>query len=186
MSRRQTCLITAFIVMGALVSCSGDTTPATTIADKPSSVETTPTTDGTFTGKNLFAIFVTDLKVSAEFYRDILGFEFIGYLHPVSLIYQQEWTDQERSPVYAAFKAGEQKFGLAVPQRALQEAWVATGRYFFQVNDLEAHRKRIADTGTSLSPIMNSPLLQRFYVPDPDGLQIYFAVTVADAPHNPW
>ena len=34
---------------------------------------------GTFTGDVLFPIYVSDVAVSGVFYRDVLGFGFVGY-----------------------------------------------------------------------------------------------------------
>ncbi len=138
-----------------------------------------------FTGQLNFAIYVADVQASTQFYRDVLGFEFLGYLKQNPMSYVQDW-EGETPPTYAAFQACDQKFGLQLPQRLEDEACVGCGRYFFRVNDLEAHHTRIAAQGVTMSPILNSDILKRFYVFDPDGLKIYFAQSVPGAPVDPW
>ena len=45
---------------------------------------------------------------------------------------------------------------------------------------------RVSAHGVRLSQIHSSALLRRFYVPDPDGLMVFFAETAVGAPLDPW
>lgn len=138
-----------------------------------------------FTGELIFPIYVSDVEVSAVFYGDVLGFEFLGYYDYETNSYVQSWQDT-LPPKYAGFVAGDQKFGLHKPANEAQEECVGCGRYYFRVHDLDAQHARVSAHGVRLSQIHSSALLRRFYVPDPDGLMVFFAETAAGAPLNPW
>jgi len=138
-----------------------------------------------FTGQLIFPIYVTDVEVSAEFYRNVLGFEFLGYYDYDTSAYTTTWQDS-LPPTYAGFVAGDQTFGLHKPADEAQGACVGCGRYYFRVNDLDAEHERISALGVAISPIHSSALLRRFFVPDPDGLKIFFAETAEAAPLDPW
>ena len=138
-----------------------------------------------FIGDVLFPIYVKDVEISAAFYRDILGFEFLGFWDYQNDCYVIAWQDT-LPPTYAGFSAGGQKFGLHKPVNESQERCVGCGRYYFRVNDVEAEYSRISMHNVPISPIHSSSLLKRFYVPDPDGLQIFFAETAPEAPVDPW
>jgi predicted enzyme related to lactoylglutathione lyase len=138
-----------------------------------------------FTGDVLFPIYVSDVEVSAAFYRDVLGFEFLGYWDYEADGYVATWVDT-MPPRYAGFVAGGQKFGLHKPASESQEQCVGCGRYYFRVVDVEEEHSRISGHGVPISPVHSSSLLKRFYVPDPDGLQVFFAETAEGAPVSPW
>jgi len=138
-----------------------------------------------FTGQLIFPIYVSDVKVSAAFYRDVLGFEFLGYYEYETNSYVQSWQDT-LPPKYAGFVAGDQKFGLHKPANEAQEQCVGCGRYYFRVHDLDAQHARVSAHGVRLSQIHSSALLRRFYVLDPDGLMVFFAETAVGAPLDPW
>jgi predicted enzyme related to lactoylglutathione lyase len=137
------------------------------------------------TGDVLFPIYVSDVAASAAFYRDVLGFEFLGYWNYEADGYVSTWEDS-LPPKYAGFVAGGQKFGLHKPANESQEQCVGCGRYYFRVEDVEAEHARISEHGVAISPVHSSSLLKRFYVPDPDGLQVFFAETAEGAPVDPW
>jgi predicted enzyme related to lactoylglutathione lyase len=139
----------------------------------------------TFTGQLIFPIYVSDVEVSTVFYRDVLGFEFLGYWDYDASAYVASWPDTTM-PKYAGFVAGDQKFGLHKPANEQQEQCVGCGRYYFRVEDLDSEHARISAHGVRLSPIHSSALLRRFFVPDPDGLQVFFAETAEGAPVEPW
>ena len=140
---------------------------------------------GNFTGQLIFPIYVNDVEVSAEFYRDILGFEFLGYYDYETNSYVYAWEDT-LPPTYAGFVAGDQTFGLHKPVNEAQGQCVGCGRYYFRVHDLDVEYERISIRGVPVSPIHSSSLLRRFHVPDPDGLKIFFAETAEGAPLDPW
>jgi predicted enzyme related to lactoylglutathione lyase len=138
-----------------------------------------------FTGELIFPIYVSDVEVSAVFYRDVLGFEFLGYYDYETNAYVRDWQDTE-PPKYAGFVAGDQKFGLHKPANERQDECVGCGRYYFRVRDLDAQHARVSAHGVRVSPIHSSALLRRFHVPDPDGVMIFFAETASEAPLDPW
>ena len=140
---------------------------------------------GQFTGEVTFPIYVSDVQRSASFYRDVLGFRFLGYYDHDRRRYVETWTDSI-PPIYAGFEAGGLTFGLHKPMNEEQERFIGAGRYYFRVKDLEQHRRRIRAWGGRPSEISSSTLLTRFFVADPDGLRIYFAVTAENAAIDPW
>lgn len=144
-----------------------------------------PPPSGDFTGHLIFPIYVSDVEVSAAFYRDVLGFQFLGYFDYGTNSYVSAWEDTI-PPTYAGFVAGDQKFGLHRPVDEAQAKCVGCGRYYFRVNDVDAEYERITAKGARVSQIHSSPLLRRFYVPDPDGLKIFFAETAEGALLDPW
>jgi predicted enzyme related to lactoylglutathione lyase len=167
-------LRTSFIVMGLLfawttaVSAAGEGVAA-----------------GRFTGEIIFPIYVTDVEVSAAFYRDVLGFQFLGYYDYEVNAYTKAWQDSV-PPNYAGFVAGNQKFGLHKPGNEAQTACVGCSRYYFRVEDVDAEHERIFALGVEVSAIQTTALLRRFFVRDPDGLLVFFAETVEGAPLDPW
>jgi predicted enzyme related to lactoylglutathione lyase len=173
-------LIIIFILAGLLVAF-GSIVSSEGISEQEEAVLPT----GMFTGEIIFPIYVSDVQVSAEFYRNVLGFEFLGYYDYNTNSYVQSWQDT-LSPKYAGFVAGDQKFGLHKPSNEIQEACVGCGRYYFRVQDLDAEYSRISAHGVRMSQIHSSALLRRFYAPDPDGLKIFFAETADGAPLDPW
>jgi catechol 2,3-dioxygenase-like lactoylglutathione lyase family enzyme len=138
-----------------------------------------------FTGALIFPIYVSDVQASATFYRDVLGFEFLGFYDYEANGYVRSWQGAE-PPRYAGFVAGDQKFGLHKPANEAQERCVGCGRYYFRVKDLDAQHARVSLHEVEVSPIHSSALLRRFYVPDPDGVMIFFAETADGAPLDPW
>lgn len=144
-----------------------------------------PESEPGFTGDVLFPIYVSDVKISSAFYRDVLGFEFLGFWDYQKDCYVTAWQDTV-PPTYAGLSAGGQKFGLHMPVNESQEKCIGCGRYYFRVADVEAEHSRISEHEVPVSPIHSSSLLKRFYVPDPDGLQIFFAETAPGAPVDPW
>jgi len=140
---------------------------------------------GEFTGQVIFPIYVSDVERSASFYRDVLGFRFLGYYDEAQRRYVESWNDSI-PPIYAGFEAGDQTFGLHKPVNEAQERFIGSGRYYFRVKNLKNHRRRIQSWGGRPSEISSTALLTRFYIVDPDGLRIYFAVTAQGAPLDPW
>jgi len=149
----------------------------------PSAADTQ--SSGAFTGQLIFPIHVSDVEVSTAFYRNVLGFEFLGYWDYDANVYVASWPDT-MPPKYAGFIAGDQKFGLHKPANEQQEQCVGCGRYYFRVKNLDSEHARISAHGVHLSPIHDSTLLRRFFVPDPDGLRVFFAETAEGAPVEPW
>ena len=147
--------------------------------------EEAPASSVRFTGEIIFPIYVSDVEVSAAFYREVLGFEFLGYYDYKANEYTSTWQDS-LPPTYAGFVAGDQKFGLHKPMNESQQACVGCGRYYFRVGDVDAEHERISAHGVAISPVHSSTLLRRFYVPDPDGLMVFFAETAEGAPLDPW
>jgi predicted enzyme related to lactoylglutathione lyase len=152
-------------------------------AEKGSSED--PELSSVFTGQLIFPIYVSDVRRSAEFYRDVFGFEFLGYYDYDRNAYVCVWSDSI-PPTYAGFRAGDQTFGLHKPANESQETCIGCGRYYFRVHDLEEHHERISALGVEISRIHSSALLTRFFVRDPDGTLVFFAVTNVTAPLDPW
>ncbi|MGD2069407.1 MAG: VOC family protein [Gemmatimonadota bacterium] len=118
-----------------------------------------------FTGEIKPVLYVADVEVSAPFYRDVLGFEFLGY------------SEADGSPYYAEMAAGSQKFGLHDPMNEEQESWVGHQRLYFRVTDVRAHRAAVLARGASPGELVETDWMDMVIVRDPDGHQIVFATT---------
>ncbi len=132
-------------------------------------------THGTFTGEVKPVLYVSDVERSAPFYRDTLGFAFLGFAGP------------EEDPYYAEMAAAGVKFGLHEPTSTREETMVGQQRLYFRVKDLEAHRGRVLAWGTEAGEIKRTDWMDMFIVGDADGNAIVFAVT-DPVRHsiNPW
>lgn len=141
--------------------------------------------NGEFTGDIKLVFYVRDVRTSAAFYRDALGFEFHHYHDYSTGKSVREWTRDE-PPIYAELSAGGRRFGLHLPQDEADERAVGRAKVYFRVKDLDAHHRRIRAFGVAATPIRRRPWMDMFRVTDPDGHRIYFAYT-DDAVHgNPW
>jgi catechol 2,3-dioxygenase-like lactoylglutathione lyase family enzyme len=133
----------------------------------------------------LLTIYVSDVKRSAAFYRDVLGFDCLGFYDYDSQCYVDPWVSDE-PPVYAGFIAGDQKFGLHRPMNDYQKQCVGKGRCYFEVRDLDRHHRRVLERKGEPSKISDTTYLKMFHVRDPDGRYIFFAVTQRNSPIYPW
>lgn len=128
-----------------------------------------------FTGEVKAVIYVTDVEARAPFYRDVLGFEFLGF------------AESEGEPYYAEMAAGGLKFGLHEPMTAAQKTRVGRLLLYFRVRDLAAQRARVAARGGEPGEIKRTDWMDMFTVRDPDGNEIVFAFTdPARHPIDPW
>lgn len=123
------------------------------------------TAHGGFTGEVKPVLYVADVEASAPFFRDVLGFEFLGF------------SNADGQPYYAEMLAGTLKFGLHEPMSPDQEARVGQQRIYFRVKNLGAHRTRVAAWGGDPGPIRETDWMDMFIVRDPDGHEIVFAFT---------
>jgi predicted enzyme related to lactoylglutathione lyase len=120
---------------------------------------------GGFTGEVKPVLYVTDVEASATFFRDVLGFEFLGF------------SNADGQPYYAEMRAGTLKFGLHEPMSPDQETRIGQQRIYFRVRDLGAHRSRVAAWGGNPGTITKTDWMDMFIVRDPDGHEIVFAFT---------
>lgn len=130
---------------------------------------------GTFTGDIKAVLYVSDVEKSAPFYRDVLGFDFLGF------------ANSKGQPYYAEMAAARVKFGLHEPTSSSQEAKVGQQRLYFRVRDLRAHRARVLARGGEPGEIKVTSWMDMFTVRDPDGNEVVFAVTDPGRhTSNPW
>lgn len=118
-----------------------------------------------FTGEVKPVLYVADVETAAPYFRDVLGFDLLGY------------TDLDGSRYYAELAAGPLKFGLHEPLNDEQEGWVGHQRLYFRVTDLAVHRARVQEAGGGPSETVETGWMDFFIVRDPAGHQIVFAVT---------
>jgi predicted enzyme related to lactoylglutathione lyase len=132
-------------------------------------------TGGDFTGEIKPVIYVRDVEKSAPFYRDVLGFGFLGF------------ANSKGEPYYAELVAADRKFGLHEPLSPAQEDRVGHIRLYFRVRDLEQHRSRILAHGGEPGEIRKTDWMDMFTVIDADGNEIVFAATDPGRhTSNPW
>lgn len=130
---------------------------------------------GKFTGEIKPVLYVSDVEMSAPFYRDVLGFTFEGFANSAG------------QPYYAEMAAAGVKFGLHEPTSTGQETKIGQERLYFRVEDLQAHRSRVLAWGVEPGEIMVTGWMDMFIVRDPDGNEIVFAVTDPERhTSNPW
>jgi predicted enzyme related to lactoylglutathione lyase len=120
---------------------------------------------GIFTGEIKPVLYVSDVERSAPFYRDVLGFDFLGF------------ANLNGQPYYAEMAAAGVKFGLHEPTSPRQETMVGKERLYFRVEDLAAHRSRVLAWGGEPGEIKKTAWMDMFIVSDPDSNEIVFAVT---------
>ncbi|TQV82583.1 VOC family protein [Exilibacterium tricleocarpae] len=138
-----------------------------------------------FTGRLSYPMYVNDVIISAGFYRDALGFEFLGYFDYEKNTYVKEW-DKEKPPIYAGFSAGGQKFGLHLPVNEKQKQAVGKGRFYFEVKNLEKLRRHFEDSDHPISRYFKTGAVNFFYVIDPDGFEIAYGETADKSNIDPW
>lgn len=129
-----------------------------------------------FTGEVKPVLYVEDVRGSADFYRDCLGFEFLFFYdfdHKRSVI---TW-EQSYPPRYAEMAAASQKFGLHLPGCDASRARVGRQRLYFRVRNLLAHRERVCATAIEVGEIQHTAWMDMFEVRDADGHEIVFAST---------
>jgi predicted enzyme related to lactoylglutathione lyase len=130
---------------------------------------------GVFTGDIKPVLYVTDVEASAPFFRDVLGFEFLGY------------ANRDGEPYYAEMAAGGRKFGLHEPMSEAQRSKVGEQRLYFRVQDVAAHRSRIAAWDAEPGEVKKTDWMDMFIVRDADGHEIVFAATDPETHSiDPW
>lgn len=149
-----------YLTVGALTVASGAVLVGV-FGAVPSPREEAPA----FTGEVKPVLYVSDVEESAPFFRDVLGFEFLGY------------ADRDGEPYYAEMGAGPLKFGLHDPLNDEHRSWVGHQRIYFRVDDVGAHRAIVADRGGSPGELIETDWMDMFIVRDLDGHQIVFAAT---------
>jgi predicted enzyme related to lactoylglutathione lyase len=130
---------------------------------------------GGFTGDIKPVLYVSDVEAQATFYRDVLGFEFLGF------------ANADGRPYYAEMAAGGRKFGLHMPMSKEQESKVGQQRLYFRVTDLSFHYSRVSTRGGNPGEIKHTDWMDMFIVRDSDGNEIVFAFTdPAQHSIDPW
>jgi predicted enzyme related to lactoylglutathione lyase len=128
-----------------------------------------------FTGEVKPVLYVTDVEVAAPFYRDVLGFEFLGF------------SNANGEPYYAEMTAGPLKFGLHEAMNPEQEPRIGQQRLYFRVTDLPGHLARIAEAGGAPGDMIETDWMDMFIVRDADGHEIVFAYSdPSEHPIDPW
>jgi predicted enzyme related to lactoylglutathione lyase len=121
---------------------------------------------GGFTGDIKSVLYVSEVEASAQFFDEVLGFEFLGLANLAS-----------GEPYYAEFAANGRKFGLHEPINEEQEERVGQQRIYFRVRDLEAHRARLEARDVAVGETVKTDWMDFFIVRDADGHEIVIAVT---------
>lgn len=131
--------------------------------------------DPVFTGEVKPVLYVEDVEAAVPFYRDVLGFGFLGF------------SELEGAPYYAEMTAGPLKFGLHEPLDPEQEERVGRQRLYFRVRDVDAQRAAVTRRGGEPSEMVRTAWMDFFIVRDADGHEIVFAVTdPARHDMDPW
>jgi predicted enzyme related to lactoylglutathione lyase len=146
----------------------GTTAAAFMIASSACSQPPSPAAEaGLVTGEVKPVLDVTDVEVAAPFYRDVLGFGFLGY------------SNSDGEPYYAEMTAGPLKFGLHEAMNPEQESRIGQQRLYFRVTDLGAQRSSVAEAGGEPGDVIDTDWMDLFIVHDRDGHEIVFAYTDA-------
>lgn len=112
-------------------------------------------------------LYVTDVRRSVEFYRDVLGFSFDGWWSEEAADYVESFEDAG-SPGYAQLSAGEQRIAL---HAAKGDAVLGGGAvYHLKVEDVDAFRESARAAGGEPSEPRDMPWGWRMtFLSDPDG-----------------
>ena len=121
---------------------------------------------GGFTGDIKSVLYVSDVEASAQFFDEVLGFEFLGLTNLAG-----------GQPYYAELAANGRKFGLHEPVNAEQEGRIGRQRIYFRVRDLDAHRARLQARDVAVGETVETDWMDFFIVRDADGHEIVIAVT---------
>lgn len=120
---------------------------------------------GPFLGQVKPVLYVADVEAGAPFFRDILGFEFLGY------------SDSDGEPHYAEMAAGGLKFGLHKALNPVHGEWIGHQSLYFRVADAADHRTTVLAAGGQAGELLERDWMDMFIVRDPDGHEIVFAST---------
>lgn len=129
---------------------------------------------GGFTGEIKPVLYVEDVEASSEFFRDRLGFTFLGF------------SELESGPYYAELAVADQKLGLHEPTSEAERERVGRQRLYVRVRDLDAHRRRVEAWGLTVKSSRETDWMDYIVVADPDGHEIVFAETGERHPIDPW
>lgn len=173
MSRDTTLMRSPRVREGPIVAWAGLALLTLTACGPPApgnttTASTTPASaaaDDMFTGQVKPVLYVSDVEKAAPFYRDVLGFELLGY------------SELEGEPYYAEMAAGPLKFGLHEPTSDEQIPRIGQQRLYFRVTDLERQRERVLAAGGTAGEVVETDWMDMFIVRDADGHEIVFAVT---------
>ena len=124
-----------------------------------------------FTGEILPVFYVSDSRVSENFYRR-LGFE-VTYYHDYETGQALTvWTKAE-PPIYIEMKAGELRFAIHLITEGDLLA-VDGMKHYFGVRDVDVHHRNVIENGIPAGEIYDRPWMRMFTVTDPDGHALYF------------
>jgi predicted enzyme related to lactoylglutathione lyase len=169
---RETLSIPAFaLVLSLLAASSAPQGTAEAVATAPESGNAAEIGQGMFTGEVLPVLYVTDVKRSVEFYRQ-LGFEFRHYFDYDEEKEVPEWTKDD-PPIWALFAAGDFSFALHLTLNT-DEFIVGGTRHYFLVEDIDAHHRTVTERGVEPGPLIERPWMRMFQVIDPDGHELFF------------
>ncbi|NNM07501.1 MAG: hypothetical protein HKO65_20590 [Gemmatimonadetes bacterium] len=121
--------------------------------------------DSNFVGQVKPVLYVADVRASAPYFRDVLGFDFHGF------------SETEGTPYYAEMSAGPHKFGLHMPLASQHETWVGHQRLYFRVKNVRTHRELVLSRGASAGDLVETDWMDFFIVRDSDGHEVVFAET---------
>lgn len=121
--------------------------------------------DPVFTGEVKPVLYVRDVERSAAYFRDVLGFAFLGF------------SNLDGAPYYAEMGAGPLKFGLHNALNEEQGGWIGHQRVYFRVRDVAAQRDRVLAEGGAPGELRETAWMDMFIVRDLDGHEIVFAST---------
>jgi catechol 2,3-dioxygenase-like lactoylglutathione lyase family enzyme len=124
-----------------------------------------------FTGELLPVFYVTDVKNSVHFYRDILGFEFHHFFDYDKGEQVKTWESDE-PPIWALMSAGDQEFGLHLG-KSDYELRVGGVVHYFEVTDVKSHYDMVKQNDIKMSELIEKPWMTMFWVLDPDGHKIF-------------
>jgi lactoylglutathione lyase len=117
-------------------------------------------------------LYVSDLKASTEFFRDVLGFEFTGYWDDATQSVVQSW-DEADEPGYAevAWQGAE----VGIHPDPDFESGPTTIKAYFYTDDVDGIWERVRQTDAEATEPQDFPWGARmFTVTTPDGHQIDF------------
>jgi len=116
--------------------------------------------------------FVSDVRASVVFYKDVLGFEFHHYWDYEANEPVVQWNSQE-PPMYARLSAADQVFALHLA-RSAYERRVGGMIHYFRVENVDAHHRLVKKRGGEPSELVDRSWMRMFSIVDPDGHRLFF------------
>lgn len=114
-------------------------------------------------------LYVKNVSRSVEFYRDVLGFELVGFWDEARKENVREWSGPE-PPGFAELRAGNLILQLHATGEDTDDGPIGGVLLHVEVDDADAYHARVQENGGRTERPKDQPWgWRQFFVTDPDG-----------------